>query len=343
MLLASARDASAQTEKKGWFKNLLKAKEPVIEYVDLDERKVFEADSLINFGGGGEDEIEADLRGEVITAELSATEALLPELVEGEEYEELEEEDMLVAITEELHINKDWLSLHDYFATWDSRNINPYEIDAAKFADTVSLHLIDSLMDLNWSPPLEHTHVTSSFGFRGYRWHYGTDIRLNTGDSVRTVFDGIVRIKKYDPKGYGYYLLVRHKNGLETLYGHLSKQMVEVGDEIKAGDVIGLGGSTGRSSGPHLHFEFRYQGNPLNPGDIYDFKHNALSADSLTISPETFSYVKEARKIHFHKVRRGDTLSGISRRYGVSMNKICSLNGIRKTSVLRVGQRLRIN
>lgn len=343
MLLAGAQDAAAQTKKKAWLKNLFKLKAAEIEYVDLDEQKVFEAEALQNFGGGGEDEIEADLRGEEVNAEISTVEALLPETAEEEDFEELEEAESLVAITEELHINKDWLSLHDYFATWDSRNINPYEIDAAKFADTVSLYLIDSLLEHSWSPPLEDMHVTSDFGFRGYRWHYGTDIRLKTGDSVRTVFDGIVRIKKYDPRGYGYYLLVRHKNGLETLYGHLSKQMVEVGDEIKAGDVIGLGGSTGRSSGPHLHFEFRYQGNPVNPGEIYDFKHNALSADSLTISPETFAYVKEARKIHFHKVRRGDTLSGISRRYGVSMNKVCSLNGIKKTSVLRVGQRLRIN
>lgn len=343
MLLAGAQDAAAQTKKKGWFKNLFNVKAPEIEYVDLNEQKVFEADTLRNFGGGGEDEIEADLRGEEIDALINTTEALLSESADEEDYEEMEEEESLVAITEELHINKDWLSLHDYFATWDSRNINPYEMDAAKFADTVSLQLIDSLMELSWSPPLEHTHVTSNFGFRGYRWHYGTDIRLSTGDSVRTVFDGIVRIKKYDPSGYGYYLLVRHKNGLETLYGHLSKQMVEVGDEIKAGDVIGLGGNTGRSSGPHLHFEFRYQGNPVNPGDIYDFKQNALSSDSLTISPETFAYVKEARKIHFHKVKRGDTLSGISRRYGISMNKICSLNGIKKSSVLRVGQRLRIN
>lgn len=341
MLLACAQDAAAQ--KKSWFKNLFKIKEPEIEYVDLNEEKVFAADTLQNFGGGGEDEIEADLRGEEVSAEAVALEALLSELEEEEDYEEGEEAESLVAITEELHINKDWLDLYDYFATWDSRNINPYELDAAKFADTVSLYLIDSLMELSWSPPLEHTHVTSNFGFRGYRWHYGTDIRLSTGDSVRTVFDGIVRIKKYDPSGYGNYVLVRHKNGLETLYGHLSKQMVEVGDEIKAGDVIGLGGSTGRSSGPHLHFEFRYQGNPVNPGDVYDFKKNTLAADSLTISPETFAYVKEARKVHFHKVRRGDTLSGISRKYGVSVNKLCGLNGIKKSSVLRVGQRLRIN
>jgi murein DD-endopeptidase MepM/ murein hydrolase activator NlpD len=336
MLLAGAQDAAAQSKKKGWFRKIFKVKAPEIEYVDLNEEKSF-ADTLRNFGGGGEDEIEAELRGELGEEENSA------ELILAEEPEEELEEEVFVEISEELQIKKEWLNLHEYFTTWDSRNVNPYEIDAAKFADTVSLLLFDTLAQSGWSPPLAKTEVTSNFGFRGYRWHYGTDIRLSTGDSVRTVFDGIVRMKKYDPRGYGYYVLVRHKNGLETLYGHLSKQMVEVGDEIRAGQVIGLGGSTGRSSGPHLHFEFRYQGNPVNPTDVYDFKQNALSADSLVISPETFTYVKEARKIHFHKVRRGDTLSGISRRYGVPINKLCSLNRIKKTSVLRVGQRIRIN
>lgn len=341
MLLAGAQDAAGQGKKKGWFKNLFKAKAPEIEYVDLNEERSF-PDTLRNFGGGGEDEIEAELRGD-LDEEISTVELILSEEAKNEEEHANLAEDVFVEISDELQINKNWLSLHDYFSVWDSRNINPYEVDGAKFADTVSLQLFDTLAQAGWSPPLKDAHVTSDFGFRGFRWHYGTDIRLNTGDSVRTVFDGIVRIKKYDPSGYGYYLLVRHKNGLETLYGHLSKQMVEVGDEVKAGDIIGLGGSTGRSSGPHLHFEFRYQGNPVNPRDIYDFKENMLAADSLTISPETFAYIKEARKVHYHKIRRGDTLSGISRRYGVSVNKICSLNRMKKTSILRVGQRIRIH
>ena len=339
--LAGTQEVAAQ-KKNSWFRDIFRVKAPELEYVEPDTLQKKYMDPLQNFGGGGEEEIELDLLmaedegfdARSLKRELSIlsedTAAFIPEF------------ETLVEVSEQLLINKDWITLHEYYSVWDSWNINPYEVDAAKFADTVSLLLFDTVSN-PWSRPLEDMRVTSDFGFRSYRWHYGTDIGLNTGDSVRTVFDGIVRIKKYDPSGYGYYLLVRHKNGLETLYGHLSKQLVEVGDEIKAGDVIGLGGSTGRSSGPHLHFEFRYQGNPLNPSDVYDFEQNALLGDTLLVTPETFSYLKEARKVHYHKVRSGDTLSGISKKHGVPINKICSLNGIRKNTILRVGQRLRIN
>lgn len=341
VLVVGASDAYAQ-KKGGWFRELFRVKAPQLEYVTPDPAQKSFPDSLLNAGGGGEElgldnaELNAGDEDEVnLRKDLS--------IVAEEEDEDFEAEEMLVEVSEELQISKEWVTLHEYYSLWDSWNINPYEVDAGKFADTVSLQLFDAEALAGWSPPLDAMQITSNFGMRRYRWHYGTDIRLNTGDSVRSVFDGIVRIKKYDPSGYGYYLLVRHKNGLETLYGHLSQQMVEVGDEIKAGDVIGLGGSTGRSSGPHLHFEFRYQGNPINPEEVYDFDQNSFAADTLTISPETFSYVKEARKVYYHRVRRGDTLSEISRRYGVSMNQICKLNGIRKSSVLRVGQRLRVN
>lgn len=343
MLVVGVTDVYAQ-KKGAWFRDIFRVKAPKLEYIAPDTVQKSFPDSLLNAGGGGE---ELGLDNEELHADEDKAVNLKKDLSIASEEEVSDfvaEEEMLVEVSEELQINKVWVTLHEYYSLWDSWNINPYEVDAEKFIDTVSLHLFDAeALAGGWSPPLDEGHVTSNFGMRRYRWHYGTDVRLNTGDSVRSVFDGIVRIKKYDPSGYGYYLLVRHKNGLETLYGHLSKQMVEVGDEIKAGEVIGLGGSTGRSSGPHLHFEFRYQGNPINPEEIFDFDQNAFAADTLTISPETFSYVKEARKVYFHRVRRGDTLSGISRKYGVSMNKICKINGIRKTTVLRVGQRLRIN
>jgi murein DD-endopeptidase MepM/ murein hydrolase activator NlpD len=341
VLTVGVADVHAQ-KKGGWFRELFRVKTPKLEYVAPDTVQKSFPDTLLNAGGGGE---ELGLDNPELHGSDDEEVNLKKDLsIVVEEEVETAPEEMLVEVSEELRINKEWVSLHDYYSLWDSWNINPYEVDAGKFADTVSLQLFEAeALAGGWSPPLDETHITSSFGMRRFRWHYGTDVRLNTGDSVRTVFDGIVRIKKYDPSGYGYYLLVRHKNGLETLYGHLSNQLVEAGDEVKAGEVIGLGGSTGRSSGPHLHFEFRYQGNPINPEEIYDFGQNTISTDTLTISPETFSYVKEARKVYFHRVRRGDTLSGISRRYGVSMNKICKLNGIRKSSVLRVGQRLRIN
>ena len=248
----------------------------------------------------------------------------------------------LVEISEQMMINKEWFTLHEYYSVWDSRSINPYNIDARKFRDTVSLVLYVPPGE-NWSPPLENIRVTSNFGFRAPRWHYGTDIGLDIGDSVRSVFDGIVRIRKNDPSGYGLYIVVRHKNGLETLYGHLSKQILDVGDEVKAGQVIGLGGNTGRSSGPHLHFETRYMGSPLNPNDVYDFNQNALKSDALTISAANFSYLAETKKVVYHRVRSGDTLSRLAQRYGVTVSELKRMNKMGKSSALKVGQRLRVH
>src|SRR5690606_35983628 len=127
------------------------------------------------------------------------------------------------------------------------------------------------------------------------RWHYGTDLKLDTGDTVVAAFDGIVRIAQYDRLGYGHYILLRHYNGLETLYGHLSAYSVKVGDLVKAGEMIGLGGSTGRSSGPHLHYEVRYQGIAINSDDLYNFMDFSLRVDTLLITSNNFSYLNEAR------------------------------------------------
>ena len=248
----------------------------------------------------------------------------------------------LVEISEELKIDCVWVTSQEYFSIWDSRKVNPYNIDGAKYNDTTSLILYDTLSGFNWAFPLPRTEITSPFGMRRYRWHYGTDLELDTGDPVVAVFDGIVRVTQYDRYGYGHYIVLRHYNGLETLYGHLSAYEVKVGDIVNAGDVIGRGGSTGRSSGPHLHFEVRYQGNALNPIELYDFETAVLKRDTLLITPESFSYLKEARKVIFHKIRSGDTLSEISRRYGVSINTICRLNGISRKTILKIGRRLRV-
>ncbi|HYG40629.1 MAG TPA: M23 family metallopeptidase [Cytophagales bacterium] len=242
--------------------------------------------------------------------------------------------------SEELAIDSAWFKMFDYYSVWDSKNVNPYGIDGKSFHDTLNIVLYDSMN--SWASPINSQTVTSKFGFRRYRWHYGTDLKLNVGDSVSSVFDGIVRIAKYDRRGYGNYVLIRHNNGLETLYGHLSKTNVVVGQVVKAGEVIGLGGNTGRSTGPHLHFEVRYQGNPIDPVHLFDFETASLNSDQFTLTPSHFSYLKEVKKVRFHKIRRGDTLSEISKRYGVSMTKICRLNNISKRTTLRVGRKLRV-
>lgn len=131
-----------------------------------------------------------------------------------------------------------------------------------------------------FSMPIEHTMITSNFGKRWGRNHNGVDIKAYLGDTIRAAFDGKVRVVKYDKNGYGKVIVIRHYNGLETIYGHLSKQIVKVNDEVKVGQAIGLAGNTGRSTGTHLHFETRFCGVAINPLEIFSFKNKDVMADS---------------------------------------------------------------
>lgn len=270
----------------------------------------------------------------------------------------LDGEQSIVEVSEEIGIDSIWVKTTGYYAVWDAYRIDPYRIDITKLNDSLTIELYDSTEDRNWSLPLKVTQITSEFGPRWTRWHYGTDLDLETGDSVISAFDGVVRITAYDGSGYGNYVLVRHYNGLETLYAHLKEFKSQVGDPVKAGDLIGLGGNTGRSTGPHLHFEVRYQGYPINPIEVYDFPRQTIRNKRFIISPETFYYINRGRvpatssvlsgqrtryrKSYLHSVRPGDTLYNISIKYGVSVNQLKKLNRMRNSSDLRAGTKLRI-
>lgn len=205
-------------------------------------------------------------------------------------------------------------------------------------ADTVELRLA-------WEPCDHHMpicgRITSRFGPRHGRHHYGTDLKLQTGDPVMSAFAGKVRISRYH-REFGHVVVVRHPNGLETLYAHLSKRLAEVGDEVEAGDVLGLGGSTGRSTGSHLHFETRYLGHPIDPELLFDLEEGELRADRYAITPGSF-HSSAITGQGSYRVRKGDTLYAIARRSGVSVARLCKINGISSRSTLRIGQRLRLN
>lgn len=115
---------------------------------------------------------------------------------------------------------------------------------------------------------------TSRYGYRPRfrRFHKGIDISLNYGDTVKSALPGIVTKKGYEPGGYGHYVVVVHAGGVETLYGHLMFTLVSPGDKAEAGTPLGIGGSTGNSTGPHLHFETRYRGVPLDPVSWFKIK-----------------------------------------------------------------------
>lgn len=279
--------------------------------------------------------------------DLSTEYMFIPEFEDEESvvwFDEEDEEGELIPIEtyEQIKIDSEWVTYAHYYSIWDTRNVNPYHIDARAFNDTLAIMLYDSLNGFSWSMPLTESQITSGFGQRHYRWHYGTDLELDTGDPIVAAFDGIVRIQQYDAGGYGNYVVIRHYNGLETVYGHMSKPLVKVGQYVKSGELIGLGGSTGRSSGPHLHFEIRYEGNPIDPSFIFDFAHHNIRAQIFYLMPEHYGYLKSAQKVYVHTVRSGETLGSISRRYRVPVSTICRLNGIKSTTPLRVGRRLRI-
>ncbi|WP_144604045.1 peptidoglycan DD-metalloendopeptidase family protein [Algoriphagus algorifonticola] len=248
----------------------------------------------------------------------------------------------LVKVSEQIQIDSIWVTAYEYFSAWDSKKIDIYDFDIKSFQDSVKIRLYDPFFGYNWSMPLDQTPITSPFGYRWRRWHYGTDLDLNTGDPVYSTFDGIVRVRSYDRYGYGYYLVIRHKNGLETLYGHLSKYLVEVGQEVKAGELIAKGGNTGRSTGSHLHYELRYRGQPFDPENVYDFKEYRILNQEFLLTSDTFSHIAQARARAYHRVKSGDTLGSIARRYGVSVSTLTKLNGITSRSILRIGQNLRV-
>ena len=222
--------------------------------------------------------------------------------------------------------------LYDY--VWDDLQVNPYKRRVIDMPDTA---LIDFS---NYCHPNRNA-VTSEFGFRrGWQFHYGIDTRLKTGDSICSSFGGMVRIVQRG-RAYGNYVVIRHFNGFETVYGHLSKTFVKVNQVVRAGEIIALGGNTGRSTGPHLHYEIRYLGQPISPRDLIDFENYTAKYRIVDLCADYFAYAKELEPVRYYTVRRGDTLSGISGKTGVSVDKLCQLNNIKRTTILRIGQRLR--
>lgn len=252
---------------------------------------------------------------------------------------------------------------------WSEVTVNPYtDVKQNDLPYRSSLCLVDSVSSFV-CPYM--TKVYSPFGYRHGRRHQGVDLPLAMGTPVKAAFDGRVRLSRY-VSGYGNLIIVRHENGLETFYGHLSKRLVKAGDWITAGQEIGLGGSTGRSSGPHLHFEVRYLGYAFDPQRLFDFETGELRANVLVlrrshldpssryvptsideeedvyatdeqIIAEEMRIAAEKAAMKWHTVRSGDTVSGIAAKYGKSQRQIVSLNPGLNVNKIRIGQKIRVN
>ena len=243
----------------------------------------------------------------------------------------------------------------EIYNSWVTTKAHPYRSEEVPDSFVIDLR--------GFAMPTPSRQVTSRFGYRPAfrRMHKGLDIKVYTGDTIVSAFDGKVRVVRYDAGGYGNYVVIRHTNGLETIYGHLSKQLVSIDQEVKAGEPIGLGGNTGRSFGSHLHFETRLAGEPINPAFLFNFPAQDVTADyytfrkSKTSSGTTMLASTEApgsektqevansttRSSHFYKVQRGETLYSIARKLGLSVSKLASTNSLKSSSRLRTGQILR--
>lgn len=251
---------------------------------------------------------------------------------------------------------------------------NAYAHRTTELPETFTINLRHFCM------PTPSRVVTSNFGSRWGRQHKGLDIKVYVGDTIRSAFSGKVRVVKYDAGGYGYYIVIRHPNGLETIYGHLSKQLVRENQTVTAGEVIGLGGNTGRSTGSHLHFETRLCGVALNPALMFDFRNQDVVADEYVFHKNSYMHesevaTRERGKVGnggytrdmiygepghsedavstavrnvagepervYYKVVKGDTLESIASKCGVTVDELCRLNGYKRNQRVRPGQIIR--
>ena len=253
------------------------------------------------------------------------------------------------------------------YPDWESSSINRYA--NVELPQEVKIDLRHFCM------PTTNRIVTSNYGYRARfkRQHKGMDINAYKGDTIRAAFDGKVRISEFQAGGYGHVVVLRHNNGLETVYGHFSKRLVPVDAEVKAGDPIGLAGSTGRSTATHLHFETRLCGEYIDPALLFDFKAQDVTGDfyvwrkngrgkvidqhevnqdlaentdaeETTDVQETASAKSNARsaaRTRNHKVKKGETLFSIARKHGTTVDRICRLNGISTKAKIRPGQILK--
>lgn len=252
-----------------------------------------------------------------------------------------------VALIRQIKAEKSAYPAYSLYPNWSNERVHAYG-NTVTIPDTFRIDMTGFRM------PTEHTKITSKFGPRRRRMHNGLDIKVYIGDTIRAAFSGKVRMVKYERRGYGKYVVIRHENGLETVYGHLSKQIVDENQYVEAGEPIGLGGNTGRSTGSHLHFETRFLGQAINPALLFDFEKQDIVADSYLFRKGNNRYQRNRTNsknvnllassdgtIRYHKVRSGDTLSRIVQKTGTSIDALCKLNHITRRTILSPGQVLR--
>ena len=268
------------------------------------------------------------------------------------------ENDALLVV---LYSNNTWKYIRNREVVKDKtvRDLFPYsDVDMSAMPNSVVIDLVDSTKSYH-CPYKGGVHPHGRYGPRGRRQHQGVDLPLKTGDPIYATFCGRVRMSTYNNGGYGNLVIIRHDNGLETYYGHLAERLVQANQWVEAGQIIGLGGSTGRSSGPHLHFETRYYGQAFDPERLIDFKNGMLCRETFLLKKSFFNIhsnagqdfddeedtgtpVPDKKEAQYYRIRPGDTLSAIAARHGTTVRTICRLNGIESPSNIRSGKTIRV-
>ena len=248
-----------------------------------------------------------------------------------------------VALIRQIHKEMGEYPAYSLYPDWNNTRVHAFGPNVS-IPDTFRIDMSGFCL------PTTNTKITSKFGPRRRRMHNGIDVKVYIGDTIRAAFSGKVRMVKFERRGYGQYVVIRHENGLETIYGHLSKQLVKEDQYVEAGEVIGLGGNTGRSTGSHLHFETRFLGQAINPALLFDFEKQDIVTDSYLFkkggnryrsSSTNASAVASNGNSQYYKVRKGETLERIARQTGTSIDALCKLNRISRRTTLRIGQVLR--
>lgn len=230
---------------------------------------------------------------------------------------------------------------NEYYQSWNTKLSHPYKDKLSEKDSCLLLCLTDKESNCGFEAPFQG-RVTSRFGWRKGKMHNGIDIGLLVGEPVRAAFRGKVRLARWQG-GYGRVVIIRHFNGLETIYAHLSRFKVKEGDMVDPGTIIGKGGQSGASRGSHLHLETRFKGKPINPECFIDFDTHQLKGDSLLLKKTRKGFIGYLPGGAYHKVRPGDYMYKIANEYGVKIKDICALNGISRNHFLVVGEELKVS
>jgi murein DD-endopeptidase MepM/ murein hydrolase activator NlpD len=243
-----------------------------------------------------------------------------------------------------LNINPSEINPDYYKVTrWDTTDLNMYHVDMTLFRDTLTYRFSESGKYAYTIP--KAGYVTSGFGRRslfGRKFHKGLDIDLETGDEVRAALPGKIRIARYST-GYGNFVIISHEGGLETLYGHMSELKVVEGQEVESGAVIGLGGSTGQSTGAHLHFEIRIFGEQIDPAWVLNTETLKPHSPEVKIDASWFNHLLNYSETEFHIVEEGETMDDICRLYEVDKEEMLLINNLNSEEDMKLGMRLRLD